>query len=94
MDAREVAFIRENLSEDAAARLTDEDLYYLIDVLATYYAESGVLDAEPDEEGFVDLPEDAMVEFIQQSAKKELQKDFVEQDLLEVMDLDLAFGEE
>ena len=37
-----------------------------------YYAESGVLDAQPDKEGYVDIDLDKVVDYVLKKAKKSL----------------------
>lgn len=93
LDAQEVSFISEHLSTDAAGLLTEDDLYYFIDLLASYYAESGLLDAEPDADGYIDLPMDAIVEYLQKTAHRELGRDFDSEILQQVIEFDMAFAE-
>ena len=63
-DARVVDYIRTHIPQELQERLTDETLYYLLDVLVEYYADSDLLDAEPDDEGFVSIDVDAIAEDI------------------------------
>lgn len=92
-DAEEVAFIQECLKESNVA-MEEDDIYYLIDLLATYYAESGILDVEPDADGFVDIPMDAIVEYVQKTAQREIEKVFDEDTLALVVEADMDFAEE
>lgn len=92
-DAEEVAFIQERLKESNVA-MEEDDIYYLIDLLATYYAESGILDVEPDADGFVDIPMDAIVEYVQKTAQREIEKVFDEDTLALVVEADMDFAEE
>lgn len=70
-DAAEVEYIRRQLPQELQEKLSDEQLYYVLDVVNDYYATSGVLDAEPDEEGFIDIDLEAVVEHVLHTAKKE-----------------------
>lgn len=94
MDAQEVAYIRSQMDEDTSKRLEDDDLYYLIDLIASYYAESGLLDAEPDADGYIDLPMDAIVEYLSQTAQRELKRSFSPDDLALIVEADMNFAEE
>lgn len=94
MDAQEVAYIRSQMDEKTSERWEDDDIYYFIDLIATYYAESGLLDAEPDADGFIDLPMDAIVEYLQKNAQRELQKSFTADDLALIVEADMNFAEE
>ena len=95
LNEKEVAFIREGLSEETSRRLTEDDLYHLIDIIGEYYSESGILDSlEADAEGFVDIPYDAIAEAVTAIAKKELDHPFEPDDIIEVLNLDLDFSEQ
>lgn len=94
MDAQEVVYIRSQMDEKTSERWEDDDIYYFIDLIATYYAESGLLDAEPDADGFIDLPMDAIVEYLQKNAQRELQKSFTADDLALIVEADMNFAEE
>ena len=50
-DARAVEFIQSYLPQDLKDKFTEDDLYYILDLIAEYYTSSECLDAEPDEEG-------------------------------------------
>ena len=47
-DAREKVYIREHLEGEQNARLSDDDLQFMLDAIAEYYATSQVLDQKPD----------------------------------------------
>ena len=49
-DARAVAFIQNYLPQDLKDKFTEDDLYYILDLIAEYYTSSECLEAEPDEE--------------------------------------------
>ena len=70
-DAEEVAFIRQQLPQELKEKISDEQLYYVLDVMTDYYATSGVLDAEPDEEGFIDIDLEKVVDHVLRTASKE-----------------------
>lgn len=93
-DAREIEFIRSVIPTEVSERLSDDDLFYLIDIIANYFAETGVLDADPDDDGFINIPIDAMTEYIQTAARKEIEKDFNEEDLAMIIDADLQYAEQ
>ncbi|MBO4801697.1 MAG: hypothetical protein J5545_07510 [Bacteroidaceae bacterium] len=92
-DVKTVEFIRAYLPQDVKGKFTDDDLFYFIDLLADYYVESGLLEQEPDEEGFVDIDTEAIAQSIAQRAKKEHYGDFSPEDLIWVVQGELEFGE-
>ena len=58
-DAKAVEYIKSYLPQDLKEKFTDDDLYYIMDVIAEYYTSSECLEAEPDEEGYIDVDLDA-----------------------------------
>ena len=93
-DLRTVEFIRAYLPQELKGKFTDDDLFYFIDLLADYYVESGLLEEEPDADGFVDIDTEAVAKAIAERAKKEKYGDFSAEDLLWVVQGELEFGEQ
>lgn len=99
LGANEVEYIRQRIAESGLQGdgieddIEDDDIYYLIDLLPAYYAESGILDAQPDAEGCIDIPVDAIVEYVQKTAQREIGKTFPTDLLALVVEADLDFSE-
>lgn len=93
-DLQTVEFIRAYLPQDLKDRFTDDDLFYFIDLLADYYVESGLLDEEPDAEGFVDIDTESVAKAIAERARKEKYGDFSPEELIWVVQGELEFGEQ
>ena len=70
-DARAVEFIQKYLPQDLKDKFTEDDLYYILDLIAEYYTSSECLDAEPYEEGYIDIDLDEVVDYVVKQAKKE-----------------------
>ena len=70
-DARAVEFIQSYLPQALKDKFTEDDLYYILDLIAEYYTSSECLDAEPDEEGYIEIDLDAVVDYVVTQAKKE-----------------------
>ena len=43
------------LPQDLKDKFTEDDLYYILDVIVDYYTSSGCLDVQPDEEGYINM---------------------------------------
>lgn len=93
-DIRTVEFVRAYLPQDVKDHFTDDDLFYFLDLLADYYVESGLLDAEPDGDGFVEIDTEAVAQAIADRARKEKYGQFSPEDLLWVVQGELEFGEQ
>lgn len=93
-DARAVAYIQAHLPQDLKERFTEDDLYYFLDLIIEYYTESGVLDAQPDGDGYVDIDLEEIAAYLAKKAKKERVGDYNPEDLLFVVQAQMDFEEE
>ncbi|MBQ9285400.1 MAG: hypothetical protein IJ209_03820 [Bacteroidaceae bacterium] len=93
-DLQTVEFIRAYLPQEVKEKFTDDDLFYFIDLLAEYYVESGLLEQEPDEDGYVDIDTEAIAKAIAERAKKDKYGTFEPDDLLWVVQGELEYGEQ
>lgn len=70
-DEKTVAYIKDSLPQDLKDKYTDDILYYILDVINDYFATSGVLDKEPDADGFIDIDNEAVAFYIAKEAKRD-----------------------
>lgn len=68
-DQKTVEFIKNSLPQELKEKYDDDTLYYILDVINDYFTTSGVLDQEPDKDGFIDIDNDKIVEYIIKEAK-------------------------
>lgn len=68
-DQKTVEFIKNSLPQELKEKYDDDTLYYILDVINDYFTTSGVLDQEPDKDGFIDIDNDRIVEYIIKEAK-------------------------
>ncbi len=92
-DARTVEFIKNYLPQEVKEKFTDEELYYFLDVIVEYYSTSGVLDATPDKDGYIEINEEKVVDYIITQARKDKMGDFSAEDVLWVVQGELEYGE-
>ena len=57
-------------------------MYYFIDLIDEYYSESGILDAQPDEDGYVNIDLDEVVAYIVKEAKSDGQGEYDPEEIL------------
>lgn len=67
-DERCVEFIKNYLPQEMKDKFSDDDLYYILDLIVDYYTTSGCLDAQPDEEGYINIDQDEIVNYIVKEA--------------------------
>lgn len=88
---REIAFIREQLPGDMKDSYTDERLAWVLDAIAAYYYESGVLESTSDE---VDIDMDEVAKYVCSLADQELGQKMDAQEIRLIAEADLDFQEE
>lgn len=91
-DAEVIAYVRQQLPVELKERFDDELLYYFHDLIEDYLAESDVLEAEADEEGYVNIDIEEIAHFMQKKAAKEGIGNFEADELLLVADAELSYG--
>ena len=91
-DAKTIAFIKNYLPQDLKDKFTDDQLYYFLDVISDYYVSSGCLDVEPDDEGYINIDEEAIVDYVVTEAKKDEIGDFSPEDILFVVQGEMEYG--
>ena len=70
-DEKTIEFIKNYLPQELKEKFSDDELYYFLDLIDEYYSESGILDAQPDEDGYVDIDLEEVVAYIVKEAKKD-----------------------
>ena len=92
-DAQAVNYIQEHLSEELCSKFTEEDIYYILDVIGEYYVESGLLDIEGsnDEEIMIDL--EAAANYVLERANKEKMGPYEVDDIVSIAELELEYAE-
>lgn len=91
-DEKTVEFIKNFLPQDLKDKFSDDELYYFLDVMVDYYSTSGCLDIQPDEEGFVNIDQDEIVDYIVKEAKKDGMGEFDPADILFVVQGEMEYG--
>ena len=92
-DEKTIAFIKSYLPQELKEKITDDELYYFLDVIDENYVNSGILDAEPDDEGFVDIDLDKVVDYVIKEAKKDGIGEFEHDDILFVVQGEMEYAD-
>lgn len=91
-DAKEVAFIKSYVGSEIADKYTEDDIFYVIDVIEEYF-ENEFKD-EPDEEGFVDIDVEDIAKFITKRAKKEGMGPYDKEELMLLVNAELDYNQQ
>lgn len=92
-DSKTVEFIKNYLPQELKEKFDDDQLYYFIDLIDEYYVESGLLDSQPDAEGYIEIDLDAVVDYIVKEAKKDGIGEFNPEDILFVVQGEMEYSE-
>ena len=91
-DEKPIEFIRNYLPQELKDKFSEDELYYFLDLIDEYYSESGILDAQPDADGYVDIDLEQVVEYIVQEAKKDEVGEYDPEEILFVVQGEMEYG--
>lgn len=91
-DEKTVEFIKNYLPQELKDKFTDDELYYFLDVMVDYYSTSGCLDAQPDDDGFINIDQDEIVNYVVNEAKKDGMGEYAPEDVLFVVQGEMEYG--
>ncbi|MDE6633787.1 MAG: hypothetical protein K2J96_00810 [Bacteroidaceae bacterium] len=92
-DLRTVQFIRNYLPQELKERFSDELLFYFLDVIIEYYANSGILDAQPDKDGYIDIDIEAIADHLAKQARKDNMGEFSPEELRWIVEGEMEYAE-
>ena len=91
-DQKTIEFIKNYLPQDLKDKFTEDDFYYILDVIVDYYTSSGCLDVQPDEEGYINIDQDEIVNYIVKEAKKDGMGPYDPDDVFFVVQGEMEYG--
>jgi hypothetical protein len=89
-DTEAINFILNSLPEESRAKISDDDVQYLLDLVCEYYDSNNLI--EDDAVGEATIAEDEMFDFIWKLMKKENQVNLTEEELQQVLDGEFEYG--
>ena len=91
-DEKTVEFIKNYLPQELKEKFEDDELYYFLDLIDEYYSESGILDAQPDNDGYVNIDLEEVVAYIVKEAKKDDMGEYDPEEILFVVQGEMEYG--
>lgn len=91
-DEKTIEFIKNYLPQEMKSAFSDDDLYYILDLIAEYYTTSGCLDAEPDEEGYINIDQNEIVDYIMKESAKDKVGPFDPESVYFVVEGEMEYG--
>lgn len=87
-DAREVAYILNELPQELKDKFTEDDIYYFIDVILDYFSNK-----EADKDGFIDVDVDDVAQYIVKQAHKDKIGEYEVGDVFFVVQAELDYND-
>ena len=91
-DEKTIEFIKNYLPQDLKDKFSDDELYYFLDVITDYYTKSGCLDVQPDKDGYIEIAEAGIGDYVLKEARKDKMDEFDPEDILFVVQGEMEFG--
>ena len=92
-DEKTIEFIKNYLPQELKEKFSDDEYYYFLDLIDEYYVESGVLDAQPDAEGCVEIDLEKVVDYIVKEAHKDGMGEYDPEEILFVVQGEMEYTE-
>lgn len=92
-DEKTIEYIKNYLPQELKDKFSDDELYYFLDVMDEYYVESGILDADPDADGYVEIDLDKVVDYIVKEARKDKMGEYNPEEILFVVQGEMEYGD-
>lgn len=92
-DEKTIEFIKNYLPQELKDKFSDDELYYFLDLIDEYYAESGILDAQPDTDGYIEIDLQKVVDYVVEEAKKDEMGEFDPEEILFVVQGEMEYGD-
>lgn len=91
-DEKTIEFIKNYLPQELKEKFDDDQLYYFLDLMDEYYAESGILETEPDEDGYVNIDLEEVAAYIVKEAEKDEVGKFDPEEILFIVQGEMEYG--
>lgn len=81
------------LPQELKEKFSDDELYYFLDLIDEYYVESGILDAQPDTDGYIEVDLEKVVDYVVKEAKKDEMGEYDPEEILFVVQGEMEYGD-
>lgn len=91
-DEKTIEYIKNYLPQELKEKFDDDELYYFLDLMDEYYAESGILEAEPDEDGYVNIDLEEVAAYMVKEAEIDEMGKFDPEEILFIVQGEMEYG--
>lgn len=92
-DEKTIEHIKSYLPQELKDKFTDDELYYFLDLIDEHYAQSGILDAQPDADGYIEIDLEKIVDYIVKEARKDEMGEYAPDDILFVVQGEMDYAD-
>ena len=92
-DEKTIEFIKNYLPQDLKNKFTDDEVYYFLDLIDEYYTQSGILDAQPDAEGCIEIDLEKVVDYMVKEARKDGMGEYDPEELLFIVQGEMDYAD-
>ncbi|TWV12667.1 hypothetical protein FQ707_08720 [Bacteroidaceae bacterium HV4-6-C5C] len=92
-DEKTIEFIKNYLPQELKDKFSTDELFYFLDLIDEYYSESGILDAKPDADGYIDIDLGKIVDYIVKEAHKDEMGEYDPEEILFVVQGEMEYAE-
>ena len=92
-DEKTIEFIKNYLPQELKDKVSTDELFYFLDLIDEYYSESGILDAKPDADGYIDIDLGKIVDYIVKEAHKDEMGEYDPEEILFVVQGEMEYAE-
>lgn len=92
-DEKTIEYIKNYLPQELKEKFSDDEFYYFLDLIDEYYSESGILDAHPDTDGYIEIDLEKIVDYIVKEAHKDGMGDYDSEEILFIVQGEMEYAE-
>ena len=83
-----IAFIQNHLPEELKDKFSDDEVYYVVDLIYEYYESEGLFDEDSED---IEINVDELLDFVIKHAKKDKVRDFSDDEIEIIVAGELAY---
>lgn len=92
-DEKTTEYIKNYLPQELKEKFSDDEFYYFLDLIDEYYSESGILDVQPDGDGYIEIDLGKIVDYIIKEAHKDEMGDYDPDEILFIVQGEMEYTE-
>ena len=90
-DEKTIEYIKNYLPQELKEKFSDDEFYYFLDLIDEYYSESGILDVQPDGDGYIEVDLGKIVDYIIKEAHKDEMGDYDPDEILFIVQGEMEY---